>query len=961
MTTLSRLLIARLVLRLNFNTINTNKENNRLPFDFDCKCKFCVSEFCFDHCKYIKSYITNSKFLVLHSTSCPPCKIQNVIYLIFCNKCGIQYVGKTEQCLKDRANSHRHQIKNGVNSNILLYKHFNTDCKISDYRYKIIEVVNKNDDILDRENYWISKLMTIYPFGMNNQIKGVGNILYKDFFKSDFENPFFKIPHKKRRPGRHGNRIQNSLNKKKNRSDINKICHNLFSLYKNFGIKKLKDSLKSLQKKTFCPLVEYIQNNVNNFNTKFKNIIFAYMGYIRSSCQKSKDNPVKDVIISTLKYSSKILDKININSLINSKIVKSKLPDSCQVVSPMIVYSFDKPVGLTICNYNKVLDNLSDCDIFDDNRCLCERVCAGTHVNSQNLIEFVYSPVGHIVTGKVELIKYLVNDRLAELCGKGYKFRIGNGKITWNKILYDITCSINKLKDKLVNKTRCAIDEITIWSNCLLKLVKSKFYSLKNKFNLNEFVNYNYKDLQQELKILHKHFVITTIDKANNNYSFICKKFYIANIKNELGIGGNLLHKNINGNSVYEAQINLNKENLIIEHTNINKEFNIKLSVKNECISKLYMIPKFHKRPYKFRYIAGAKFATTKPLSIQVVKCLKYLKCTHKRYCDTIKLRTGFNYYWSVDNSLEVVDKINNLSKVTSVHSFDFSTLYTNLPLDQVCSELYFIIDLHFDRFVNRGNYYLNVHSYFDTVTLSSTPTSAIHFSRDKLKDAIKFLLYNTYVRFGPYIFKQILGIPMGGNASPLIADIFLLSLEFKFMRDLVDKSKKNNLKDKLNLAKSLSINSRYIDDILVCNLQNFSEIAKAIYPNSIPLTESNLNDKVENFLDINICINNEKCILKIYNKVDDFNFSVITFPFPSSSIDDKIAYNCFYSQLVRYSYICSKLDDFWARARTLFHLLVDRGYDKKKLLRKFSLFKVNYCDIILKFNINSFKQEFLT
>ena len=29
-------------------------------------------------------------------------------------------------------------------------------------------------------------------------------------------------------------------------------------------------------------------------------------------------------------------------------------------------------------------------------------------------------------------------------------------------------------------------------------------------------------------------------------------------------------------------------------------------------------------------------------------------------------------------------------------------------------------------------------------------------------------------------MFKQIKGIPMGGNASPLIADLFLANLEFR-------------------------------------------------------------------------------------------------------------------------------------------------------------------------------------
>ena len=45
------------------------------------------------------------------------------------------------------------------------------------------------------------------------------------------------------------------------------------------------------------------------------------------------------------------------------------------------------------------------------------------------------------------------------------------------------------------------------------------------------------------------------------------------------------------------------------------------------------MIPKFHKRPYKYRFIAGASNATTKRLAIDVNLCLKLIKKIHKGYC----------------------------------------------------------------------------------------------------------------------------------------------------------------------------------------------------------------------------------------------------------------------------------------------------------------------------------------
>ena len=39
------------------------------------------------------------------------CKSSDVVYVIECKKCGLQYVGGTEQRLSDRMNSHRSDIR----------------------------------------------------------------------------------------------------------------------------------------------------------------------------------------------------------------------------------------------------------------------------------------------------------------------------------------------------------------------------------------------------------------------------------------------------------------------------------------------------------------------------------------------------------------------------------------------------------------------------------------------------------------------------------------------------------------------------------------------------------------------------------------------------------------------------------------------------------------------------------
>ena len=47
------------------------------------------------------------------------------------------------------------------------------------------------------------------------------------------------------------------------------------------------------------------------------------------------------------------------------------------------------------------------------------------------------------------------------------------------------------------------------------------------------------------------------------------------------------------------------------------------------------------------------------------------------------------------------------------------------------------------------------------------------------------FLLDNIYIRFGSKLYRQIVGIPMGINCDPLVADLFLFCYERDFMLSL--------------------------------------------------------------------------------------------------------------------------------------------------------------------------------
>ena len=80
------------------------------------------------------------------------------------------------------------------------------------------------------------------------------------------------------------------------------------------------------------------------------------------------------------------------------------------------------------------------------------------------------------------------------------------------------------------------------------------------------------------------------------------------------------------------------------------------------------------------------------------------------------------------------------------------------------------------------------------------------------LLNNLRYLLDNIFIRFGSKLYKQIVGIPLGTNCAPLVADLFLFSNERDFMWSLSD----NNQAD---VIEAFDSTSRYLDDLL--NIDN--------------------------------------------------------------------------------------------------------------------------------------------
>ena len=102
----------------------------------------------------------------------------------------------------------------------------------------------------------------------------------------------------------------------------------------------------------------------------------------------------------------------------------------------------------------------------------------------------------------------------------------------------------------------------------------------------------------------------------------------------------------------------------------------------------------------------------------------------------------------------------------------------------------------------------------------------------------------NIFIKFQGKIYRQIVGIPMGNNCAPQIADMFLYWYEHKYVTEGVT----NNL----DVVHILKFASRYIDDLNIPNCTNKLEniICNDIYPQELDIVKTNSNSQCCTFLD---------------------------------------------------------------------------------------------------------------
>ena len=621
-----------------------------------------------------------------------------------------------------------------------------------------------------------------------------------------------------------------------------------------------------------------------------------------------------------IKFCNKFIEQVDLGSILKEKEIKRSFPcESDYFRVPTVSYKYERSIRSKILNYRQTnLERLNHKTMT----CSCS-----------NNPKYVDSHHGHIATGNLNLIENL---ELRDIISKGLNHRDQvkpDKKKAYEEIKKGLRDYILKMSKKLKKAEVCFSE----WKTMVLENV---WTNLDKKKSINANNVLSKKNVIDELERLHEQYVLVPTDKAANNVTIMCKKFYLSLIDNEI-------------NSTNFQKENITPEEVIKVHSSFLASVGIKLDKDNEHLPFIYCTTKQHKTPLGFRYITAGYNSSLKQLSVLVGICLKSMLHSAKNYSRYQNRFHRRNNFYVVDGHDEVLEFLNSCNIVhkgrKSISTFDFSTLYTSIPHSQLKKNLEKFVKRTFN-FKEKKYIIPNLftkRAYFG----NSSNGKNISFDVDKLLLCMNYLIDNAYVIHDGIVYRQIIGIPMGTNSAPHLANIYLFVYEYEYIEKLVESNDSKFLEKLTNIF-------RFQDDLFSVNDDGlFENVLGDIYPEEMKISKTNISSSKCSYLDLLVSIYKGKFRIKLFDKRDDYKFKVFSYPYLEGNIPETRSYGIFISQLVRFCSINNTLVGFISDVHNLVLKLCNQGFLLAALRNKFLKFYKSRINLWGKYGIDIYEK----
>ena len=304
---------------------------------------------------------------------------------------------------------------------------------------------------------------------------------------------------------------------------------------------------------------------------------------------------------------------------------------------------------------------------------------------------------------------------------------------------------------------------------------------------------------------------------------------------------------------------------------NISKKLHAKVFIEEPKLGSFRILAKLHKEKFGLRPIINCKSHPTSAISLLIDLILQPF------------VRNSTSFIKDSQHLIQFLDCL-FFPLDSVIISADFDSLYTSMRVKDVLIKI--------TNFIQK-NFFSNEITTFGFHSL------------------LKIVFNFNYFQFNDKFFKQFDGIGMGSKCAPAIANIYLSILEESFIR----------------IEKPLFY-KRFIDDTFSIFDKNFD---LNIFKNHFGYLKLNIvNEKVVNFLDLNIKLDPINCSLIFSLFIKPTNtFSYLDY---TSNHPLFVFKNIPKGLLIRVRRICTYLHDYFHFARLFCSELNKKGYDEETL-----------------------------
>ena len=290
---------------------------------------------------------------------------------------------------------------------------------------------------------------------------------------------------------------------------------------------------------------------------------------------------------------------------------------------------------------------------------------------------------------------------------------------------------------------------------------------------------------------------------------------------------------------------------------------------------------------------------------------------------------SGGGLFWSIKDSCEVLNKLKSRGfRASGLSTCGFSALCAALPRDLIKDKL---VDLIERAFRGEGSLYIACNdggAFFASGAVGGCGL----WSCQRVCEALAFLLDNIYIRFGSGLYGRVVGVPVGTNCAPLVADLFLFCCGGDFVLSLSEE-------DRSGVVGAFGSASRCLDGLLGVGSGFFGSVVGRVCPSGLRLDGANVSDAEASFLGLHLSVLDGFVRAGVCGERGGFDFDIVDFPFLDGDVPRSASCGVCVSQLLRFARVSGHVDDFNTRNKVLTAKLLRQGYRYRGLRGAFSEF----------------------